>query len=145
MALTIRHVGIVVTDLNSALKIFNNYLGCETTILYPELRGEFYDQLVGIQGAILKIAIVEMVDNSRIELIEYVSSQKIIKKVVRSNNIGVSHFAISVENIDMLYTNSTEYDVKFVSKPLLSLDKKVKVAYVILMNEILVEFVEVLS
>ena len=145
MALALRHIGVVVSDLDKALDIFINYLGCRKVVDYPELTGVYYNKLLGIRNAQLRIAILETDDSNRIELIEYINPLGTKKHTVLANDIGVSHLAITVKNIEKLFKLSSNYDVKFISKPIFSLDGKVKVAYAVVMQESIIELVEVID
>ena len=76
---------------------------------------------------------------------EYKNCQGKKREPILSNDIGASHFALTVENIDNLYESRKNFDVSFISEPLLSPEGYVKVAYAILMDECIVELVEVLD
>ena len=93
----------------------------------------------------MNVVILRTQDNNRIELLEYKNCQGKKREPVLSNDIGASHFALTVENIDNLYKSRNNFKVSFISEPLLSPDGYVKVAYVILMDECIVELVEVLD
>ena len=145
MAILLRHVGIVVSNLEKALKLYKDYLGCQLVGHYSGLSGEYQDKLVGIKDVKLNVTILKTQDNNRIELLEYENCNGKKRDPVLSNDIGASHFALSVQNIDELYNKRNDYDVSFISKPLKSPDGFVKVAYVVLMSECIVELVEVLD
>lgn len=145
MGIALRHVGIIVSNLEKAINIFNNYFDCETVNIYPEVEGEYISKLVGMAGVKLKIAILKTQDNNRLELIEYVSESGTKRIPVRANDIGVSHFAITVNNIQELYHDCLADDIRFLSPPLLSPNKYVEVAYAIVMDEFMIELVQVLD
>ena len=144
MSVALRHVGIVVSNLDEALAIYTNYLGCELKDFHPDVNGTYISELVGIQDAKMKIAILKTEDDNRIELIEYISNIGKPRTPVLSNDIGISHFALTVKNIQNLYDNRMNFNIKFLSPPLLSPNGFVKVAYAIILNESLVELVEVI-
>jgi lactoylglutathione lyase len=145
MGIALRHIGIVVSDLEKALGIFTNYLGCIKLNVYPEVKGEYISTLVGISSAEMKIAILKTLDDNRIELIEYTSDPVKKTRPVLSNNIGVSHFSLTVEDIGQLYEQSDTNNIRFLSTPQTSPNGFVKVAYAVIMEEILVELVQVLD
>lgn len=145
MAISLRHVGIVVTNLDKAINLYTNYLGLTLKGKYDGLKGEYQDKLVGINNVNMRAAILTIDDNNRIELLEYTSSCGKKRKPVLSNDVGASHFALSVENINDLYMKREQFEVEFISKPIMSPDGYVKVAYAILMQECIVELVEVLD
>ena len=109
MGVALRHIGIVVSNLDRAIDIFTNYFGCSSVNNYPKVSGDYISKLVGI------------------------------------DNIGVSHFAMTVEDIGKLYQNRNAYDVRFLSEPLLSPNCHVQVAYAVVMEEFIVELVQVLD
>ena len=145
MAISLRHVGIVVSHLEKAIKLYQDYLGCELVGEYSGLSGAFQEKLVGIDDVEMDVAILRTQDDNRIELLEYKNCAGEKRDPVLSNDIGASHFALTVEDIDKLYKSRNKFDVSFISEPLLSPDGFVKVAYAILMNECIVELVEVLD
>ena len=145
MSVALRHIGIVVSDLEKAIKLYQEYLGCELVGVYPGLSGEYQEKLVGINDIVMNVAILRTQDNNRIELLEYNNCPGKKRKPVLSNDIGASHFALTVDNIDELYKTRNKFHVSFISEPLLSPDRYVKVAYAVLMDECIVELVEVLD
>ena len=145
MSVALRHIGIVVSDLEKAVKLYQDYLGCELVVKLPGLTGAFQERLVGIDDVVMNVAILRTQDNNRIELLEYKNCQGKKREPILSNDIGASHFALTVENIDNLYESRNIFDVSFISEPLLSPEGYVKVAYAILMDECIVELVEVLD
>ena len=145
MSVALRHIGIVVSDLKKAVKLYQDYLGCELVGVYPGLSGEYQEKLVGINDIIMDVAILRTQDNNRIELLEYKNCPGKKREPILSNDIGASHFALTVKNIDNLYKSRKNFGVSFISEPLLSPDRYVKVAYAVLMDECIVELVEVLD
>lgn len=145
MAVNVRHIGIVVSDLKRAIDLYQSFLGCEIVNEYSGLSGTYQEKLVGIKKVKMNVAILRTNDNNRIELLEYENFPGKKRDPVLSNDIGASHFALNVENIDYLYKIRNNFDVSFISEPLLSPDGYVKVAYVVLMNECIIELVEVLD
>ena len=145
MAIALRHIAIVVSNLEKAIALYQDYLGCELVSEYSGLSGDYQGKLVGINNVEMDVAILRAQDNNRIELLEYKNYPGKKREPVLSNDIGASHFALTIENIDYLYKIRNDYDVSFISEPLLSPDGFVKVAYAVLMNECIVELVEVLD
>ncbi|TAJ51863.1 MAG: hypothetical protein EPO58_12210 [Chitinophagaceae bacterium] len=145
MAVALRHVGIVVSDMQEALELYTSYLNCKLINLYETVKGAYISELVGIAEVEMKIAILKTEDDNRVELIQYMSHPGKKREPVSSNDIGASHFALTVKNIDSLYDQRENYRIQFLSAPLLSPDGYVKVAYAVIMNECLVELVEVLD
>ena len=143
MAIALRHIGIVVSNLEKAITLYRDYLGCELVGKNLGLSGEYQEKLVGINNVEMDVAILRTQDNNRIELLEYKNYPGKKREPVLSNDIGASHFAITVKNIDHLYESRNNFDVSFISEPLKSPDGFVKVAYAVLMEECIVELVQV--
>ena len=145
MAETLRHCGIVVSDLKEALPVFEDYLGCGVVTRLDNLKGDYYDELLGIADVELDIVILRTDDDSRIELLQYTSAPVRQKKPVYINNIGVSHVALTVNSLQRLYDRADRFPVRFLSPPTTNPQGSVKVAFAVLMEEALVELVEVLK
>ena len=141
----LRHIGIVVSNLDQALRIYCEFLGLEIKAQYANHSSEYLSRLVNIKEACIRVAILSLPDNNRIELIEYLSNRKKLRHPMMANDLGYSHFAITVTNITDLYNKSKHFDVRFLSEPLLNPDGSAKVAFAIIMNEYMVELVEVLN
>lgn len=135
-----RHVGIVVSNINIASKIFKDYFGLKLLNKQKIVNGSYISKLVGINNAKIKISVFSSIDKTKYELLEYISKKK--KIPLKSNNIGLSHLSLTVKNIDKLYKNKNKYNVKFINPPIISKEDNVKVSYVKIMDEIILELVE---
>ena len=58
--------------------------------------------------------------------------------------VWISHFAVTVKNVDSLYKKLKKNGIKFVSEPTLSNDKKVKLTFCRAPEGTLIEMVQVL-
>ena len=139
---TFRHAGIVVSNINTASKIFKNYFGLKLLIKQKVVNGSYISKLVGINNAKIKISVFSSADKTKYELLEYISQKGKKKIPLKSNNIGLSHLSLTVKNIDKLYKNKKKYNVQFVSPPIINKEGNVKVSYVKIMDEIILELVE---
>jgi catechol 2,3-dioxygenase-like lactoylglutathione lyase family enzyme len=140
----IRHIGIVVSNLNKSVEALKSLLGAKVITNLITNKGSYIDTLVGLRGTTSKVKLLKLKDNSRIELLEY-KKPKGKKRSNKSNEIGVSHFAVTIDSMSKFVKKSKKFGTKFINKPILSPDKFVKVAYVLILNEIFVEVVEVLN
>ena len=136
-----RHAGIVVSNIKKTSDIFKNYLGLKLLIKEKIVKGKYISNLVGINNAKIKITIFISIDNIKYELLEYFN-KKNSNKLLQSNNIGLSHLSLTVKNIDKLYNMRKNYNVKFVNSPIINKIDNVKVSYVKIMNEFILELVE---
>ena len=137
-----RHIGIVVSNINIVSKIFRNYFGLKLLIKQKIVNGRYISELVGIKNAKIKICVFSGIDKTKYELLEYISKKEKKRIPLKSNNIGLSHLSLTVKNIDKLYKNKNKYNVKFINPPIISKEDNVKVSYVKIMDEIILELVE---
>jgi len=139
--INLRHIGIVVNDLEKSVNFYNDLFGLITVKEMIE-DGEYVDNLVGIKDASIKWAKLKAKDDTIIELLEYQNNKKQKKDNYPADRLGCSHIAISVENIESIYHKLQNYDCKCNSKPLYSPDGKVKVMYCHDIDGTILEIVE---
>jgi catechol 2,3-dioxygenase-like lactoylglutathione lyase family enzyme len=98
---SIDHTGFTVSSLDDSLKFWVDVLGFRHLYTWTFDRGPFIEQLVGVPGAGMRLAMVEG-PGHMIELLEYTSpdDRQIFKP--RSSDVGSVHLAFYVENIDAL-------------------------------------------
>ena len=122
----VRHIGIVVNDLNNSLKFWKNNFSLKIIKSVKE-QGETIDQMLGYKNC--KIKTVKMTNKSglSLELIEFLKPKR-IKKEIKTNYNGITHFALEVKNLDEFYKKNKK-KIKFNCSPQISKDKKVKVLY----------------
>jgi len=139
----LRHVGVTVTEMDRSLKFYRDFLGLK--ILKSSIEhGDYIDNFSGIKN--INVKVVKMItDGGVIELLQYYShpSKKPSKRKITS--VGCSHFAITVDNIDILYNDLLKKGVFFNSPPQYSPDGCAKVAFCHDPDGILIELVEVLK
>ena len=99
MIRNIRHTGIVVRDLDKAVKF---YEGLGFSILKRQIeKGPYIDKVVGINKVIIETAKLKSPCGYLLELLQYHSHP--MEQTINnqsSNQLGWSHIAITVENID---------------------------------------------
>jgi catechol 2,3-dioxygenase-like lactoylglutathione lyase family enzyme len=97
----VEHTGITVTSLHDALEFWVGVLGFKHlhTTRFPN--DPFIENVVGVSGAALTLAMVEGPGHA-IELLEYSApdNRKILKP--RSCDVGSVHVAFLVDNLDAL-------------------------------------------
>ena len=98
---SIDHTGFTVSSLDDSLKFWVDVLGFRHLYTWTFDRGPFIEQLVGVPGAGMRLAMVEG-PGHMIELLEYTSpdDRQIFKP--RSSDVGSVHLAFYVVNIDAL-------------------------------------------
>jgi catechol 2,3-dioxygenase-like lactoylglutathione lyase family enzyme len=143
MIKAVRHTGIVVRDLEKSAK-FYCALGFVEDNRAIEV-GDFIDTVVGLQNTKLEWVKLKAPDGYLLELLQYHShpEQKEIAKQ-RSNQLGCSHLAFSVDDIDTVCKEIKKIGGSVVNPPALTNEKKVKVVYCHDNEGNLMEIVEVL-
>ena len=140
----LRHVGITVTDIERSLKLYRDYFGFKITWDQVE-EGEFIDGLSSLSK--VKVRTVKLCDNCGgvIELLQYYSHKSSNKNNLNLpiTNIGCSHFAVTVEDINTCYLNLKKMGLPFNKSPQLSPDGKAKVCFLRDFDGTLIELVEV--
>jgi len=143
MIKAVRHTGLVIRDLEKAVEFYCALGFIEDNRATEE--GEFIDAVVGLQGTKLEWVKLKAPDGYLLELLQYHShpERKEIKKQ-KSNQLGCSHIAFSVEDIDTVCNKIEKIGGGIVNPPALTNDKKVKVAYCHDNEGNLMEIVEIL-
>lgn len=139
----IRHTGIVVRNLEKSAE-FYCALGFVKDNFATE-EGIFIDTVVGMENTKLEWIKLKAADGNLLELLQYHSHPDYTEiNKQKSNQLGCSHLAFSVSNIDSVCNEIERIGGSVVNSPVLSNNKKVKVAYCHDNEGNLIEIVEVL-
>ena len=143
MIKAVRHTGVVVRDLEKSTEFYRVLGFVEDNRAIEE--GDFIDTVVGLQNTKLEWVKLKAPDGYLLELLQYHShpEQKEISKQ-KSNQLGCSHLAFSVDDINFTCEKIEKMGGSVVNLPALSNDKNVKVAYCHDNEGNLIEIVEVL-
>lgn len=138
----IRHIGIVVVDLETSLYFYCNLMGFQI-IKWMEETGDYIDNVLLLQK--VKVTTVKMntPTGQMIELLKY-HSHTAEQRMQEIFGIGISHIAFTVDNLDMEYERLVNNGVQFNSVPQLSPDGFAKVTFCKAPEGTLIELVEVL-
>lgn len=121
-----RHIGIVVSNLDNMLFFYSHIMGMD--IISDEFEyGYFLNEILGltnVKGRIIKLGkenrtIVELLDFNKKE---NRGANSLLEK-------GITHFAITVTNIDELYDKLIKNNIFVISKPQISVNKNFKVCF----------------
>ena len=138
----IRHTGIVVDDLEVSLHFYCGLLGFQI-VKQVEEAGGYIDNISSLRK--VKVTTVKMTSPSgkMIELLKY-NSHPAEQRTREICEIGISHIAFTVDDLDMEYERLKGKDIQFNSPPQLSPDGYAKVTFCRAPEGTLIELVEVL-
>ena len=124
----VRHVGIVVSDAERSLEFWRDALGFEIKKDMLE-SGEYIDNFSSLSG--VEVRTIKMINEigEMIELLDYKSHPETPDMSRRISQIGCSHVAFTVDDLDRTYDDLTKLGVIFNSKPQLSPDGFAKVTF----------------
>lgn len=144
MITAIRHVGIVVTDLEKAITFWCDIMGFKI-LLQMEENGPHIDAMMGLSGVKLKTTKLAAPDGNIIELLYFASHKHKSSWQGSPYSTGLTHIAFTVEDIDDAYKNLKKAGVTFPADPQISPDGSVKVIYATGPEGILIELVEMIE
>ena len=128
----LRHLGITVCDMEKMQNFYCNVLGCEITKTMEE-SGEVIDNFSGIKNVQVTTTKMKLPEGGMVELLKYHSPegndtplQNQYRQIIQ---IGVSHYALTVKNLDNLYERLKRENIKFFHKVQKSPDGNVKIAF----------------
>lgn len=139
----IRHTGIVVTDMVKALTFYRDLLGLEVVQDFSD-EGDYIDSISGLSGVRVRMVKLTTNDGSMVELLQYLSHPREAPDNHQLCDIGCSHIAFSVDNIDKEYTRLLKSGVRFNCPPYISPDGYAKVTFCNDPDGARIELVEVL-
>ena len=142
MIKNIRHTGIVVSDLEASLHFYRDLFGFQVTKQMEEA-GDYIDNISLLRN--VKVTTVKLTSPSgqMIELLKY-HSHPAEQKTREICEIGISHIAFTVDDLDMEYERLKDKGIQFNSPPQLSPDGYAKVTFCRAPEGTLIELVEVL-
>ena len=116
MMLGLRHVGIVVSDLNQAIGFYCSLLGFQQARKAYE-SGHSLDSMLALDG--VKVTTVKLIgaNGGMIELLKFDEPSDGISIPRGIHDFGISHIAITVQNLDKEYQRLKLCGVDFLSSP----------------------------
>ena len=145
MVLNTRHTGIVVRNIDAAIKFYSG-LGMDLVSRMTE-QGEYIDTLVGLSNTRLEWAKLKLPDNSLLELLQYHSHPVLDQSITlqQSNRLGCSHIAFTVKSVEISVSYIVASGGSIKHDYLYSPDGKVKVIYCYDPEGNILEMVEILN
>jgi catechol 2,3-dioxygenase-like lactoylglutathione lyase family enzyme len=140
----IRHTGLVVANLESALHFWRDVLGFRLVKQMDE-SGPHIDAMMGIKNVLVTTAKLVAPDERMIELLHFHSHPDRPAWTGTPYSTGFTHLAMTVADIDASCEKLKSEGVVFDAPPQLSPDGAVKVTYGRGPEGVLLELVEVLE
>ena len=141
MANTTRHVGIVVKDLAKVIDFWTNLIGFKLHVEAKEV-SPYIDELLGMTNPGLRT--VKLIDENKfiIELLEFTTYPGKDNWEGNLASTGLTHIALTVDNLEILKAKLTQNGYKFVSNTLNSPNGSVDVVFVRGPEGLMLELVE---
>jgi catechol 2,3-dioxygenase-like lactoylglutathione lyase family enzyme len=95
------HTGITVSNLERSLAFWRDILGFEFSHTAHQ-KGEVAEEITGIPGAELKLAVLKTQGGHKIELLEYLAPADRKLANLRPCDVGFVHVALLVDNLDLV-------------------------------------------
>ena len=110
------HTGITVSNLERSLAFWRDVLGFELSHTAHQ-NGELAQEITGVEGAELKLAVLKTPGGHKIELLEYLAPADRKRTNFRPCDIGFVHVALLVEDLDVVLADIAASGYKAAGKP----------------------------
>lgn len=110
------HTGITISNLERALEFWRNILGFELSHIAHQT-GEMAEQITGVEGAELKLAVLKAPGGHKIELLEYLAPPDRKQVALRPCDIGHVHVALLVDDLGAILERIAVSGWKAAGKP----------------------------
>tara|TARA_B100000242_G_scaffold283005_1_gene244821 strand:- start:9457 stop:9906 length:450 start_codon:yes stop_codon:yes gene_type:complete len=137
----LRHVGLVVKDLEKSLYFWCDILGFNVQKKQEE-KGEYIDSMMGLNNVDLITAKLADSNGNVIELLYFRNYKDNNESIKFPYSIGLTHISLTVSDIDKTIDKLNKLKMIKPNTIVYSPDKKVKVVYVRSIENLLIEFVE---
>ena len=114
-SLSANHVGLTVSDLARSIGFYRDLLGFHVAYERGEVTADYMPRLVGIPGARLKIAGLDL-PGLHLDLIEYIAP-KGAERAGSTSDVGNIHVGFSVDDLWTAYRELSTAGVHFTSEP----------------------------
>jgi catechol 2,3-dioxygenase-like lactoylglutathione lyase family enzyme len=113
----VHHTSFTVADLELSLSFFRDVLGLEV-VGTREVRDEYFGQIVGLPGSVVKAALIRLPGGHHVELFEYVQPPG-HGVAPRPCDPGSCHLALLTADLPALYHQLKARGAAFLSAPVL--------------------------
>jgi len=140
----IRHVGLVVADLEKSLEFWCETMGFVVSRQMEE-SGPHIDAMMGLKGVRVTTAKLAAPDGNLLELLCFHSHPDKHHWGGKPYSIGFTHIALTVQDLDETLRRLQRVGASVPAEPQLSPDGQVKVIYASGPEGVLLELVEVMK
>jgi catechol 2,3-dioxygenase-like lactoylglutathione lyase family enzyme len=125
----VRHVGIVVRDLDLSLTFYRDLLGL-SVIREMDEEGVFLDAILGTEKARVRtVKLAGTAGETQVELLSFTDPVPEIGAAPTLFRAGPTHVAFTVGDLDGIYRRMTAAGITFTTDPQLSPDGRAKVTF----------------
>ena len=110
------HTGITVSNLERSLAFWREVLGLELSHTAHQT-GELAEDITGIAGAEINLAVVKTPGGHKIELLEYLAPPDRKQAALRPCDVGSLHVALLVDDLDAVLERISASGWKAAGKP----------------------------
>lgn len=140
----IRHTGLVVADLEAALRFWCDLLGFKVARRMDEA-GQHIDAMMGLEGVQVTTVKLAAPDGNLVELLYFHSHPDQPAWIGTPYSTGFTHIALTVDDLDAACQRLAGAGATFSAPPQTSPDGSAKVTYCRGPEGVLLELVEVLQ
>lgn len=141
MSTSLRHIGIVVQDLDKCVKFWEDNFGFMVRVNQLE-KGIFIENLLGIPSVNVQTVKMKGITETEVELLKFYPSTVEDNWGGSVRKIGITHIALNVSNLDKVLDNLLRDGYSPIHKPQISDDESFKVCYIAVVEGLLLELVE---
>jgi len=110
------HTGITVSNLERSLAFWRDVLGFELSHTAHQ-KGELAQEITGVEGAEIKLAVLKTPGGHKIELLEYLAPADRKRANLRPCDIGSVHVALLVDDLEAVLERIAASDWEAAGKP----------------------------
>ena len=137
----IRHVGIVVQDIQKSINFWRDHF--DFSILLDQIEeGPFIEHLLNIPKVKIRTVKMNGQDNSLIELLYFFEKQDVAQWQGNLTSTGLTHLALNINNLNEKIKKLQADGFKLINQPRKSENGSVLVAFVEGPEGLLIELVE---
>lgn len=141
MSPSIRHIGLVVADFEAAIRFWCETMGFSISRQMKE-SGVHIDKMMSLNNVEVTTAKLTDPNGNLLELLHFTSHPDRNDWIGKPYSTGLTHIALTVDNIDLMYERLQGRELFFLAAPQMSPDGRVKVTYARGPEGIILELVE---